>query len=41
MEGQGTYTYKGGDVFSGSYKAGKKEGAGKYNCKVGATHQLG
>lgn len=44
MEGQGTYTYKCGDMFCGGFKGGKKEGAGVYHCKVrvalcvGCTH---
>jgi hypothetical protein len=37
MEGEGTYTYKSGDVYSGSFKEGKKDGAGVYHCKVGAA----
>lgn len=34
MGGEGTYTYKSGDIFHGTYKAGKEEGRGVYHCKV-------
>jgi hypothetical protein len=35
MEGQGIYTYKGGDIYRGGFKAGKKDGCGVYVYKVG------
>jgi hypothetical protein len=36
MEGAGTYTYHStGDVFRGSFKAGRKSGAGVYHFKAG------
>jgi hypothetical protein len=34
MEGEGTYTYKNGDVYSGSFRAGKKDGPGVLVFKV-------
>lgn len=42
MEGQGTYTYPNGDVFSGSFRGGVKDGRGVYHCKVhrGACREL-
>lgn len=38
MEGQGTYYYANGDIYSGAFKAGKKHGSGQMFFKVGCDH---
>lgn len=35
LEGEGTYTYSNGDIYMGSFKAGKKHGSGQLFFKVG------
>ena len=37
MHGQGTYVYASGDIYTGSFVEGIKQGSGSYYFKVSAT----
>lgn len=39
MHGQGTYVYASGDIYTGSFVEGNKQGSGSYYFKVSATLQ--
>lgn len=41
MDGQGTYYYASGDIYSGSFREGKKHGSGMYHFKVTLQRVLG
>jgi hypothetical protein len=41
MEGQGTYHYSSGDIYTGGFRQGKKHGSGMYNFKAHACQFLG
>ena len=41
MEGEGSYVYSNGDMYSGSWLAGKKHGKGTYITKVTSSKLVG
>jgi hypothetical protein len=41
MDGQGTYHYSSGDIYTGGFRQGKKHGSGMYNFKAHACQFLG
>lgn len=41
MDGQGTYHYSSGDIYTGGFRQGRKHGSGMYNFKAHACQFLG
>jgi hypothetical protein len=41
MDGQGTYHYSSGDIYTGGFRQGRKHGSGMYNFKAQACQFLG